>query len=54
MINVREVRFTPVNGHHPAALACRFCARNRHARSYSITSSAIMSSVADTSKWGLG
>jgi hypothetical protein len=26
VINVREVRFTPVNGHHPGALACRFCA----------------------------
>jgi hypothetical protein len=31
VINVREVCFTPINGHHPAALACQFCANSRNA-----------------------
>jgi hypothetical protein len=28
VINVREFCFTPMNGHHPAAVACRFCTRS--------------------------
>jgi hypothetical protein len=38
--NVLEVCSIPMNGHHPAAVACQFCANSGSRARYSVTSSA--------------